>query len=48
MGTEVSSDHPELNKAVPLRHPWRSASAAVILVLLALFVYGAATNSAYQ
>lgn len=33
--------------AVPLRHPWRWVSAAVILVLAGLFVYGAATNSAY-
>lgn len=48
MGTDVRSDRPELIKAVPLRHPWRSTSAAVILVLLALFIYGAATNDAYQ
>ncbi|OMC34688.1 ABC transporter permease [Mycobacterium sp. GA-1841] len=33
--------------AVPLRHPWRWVAAAVILILLALFVYGAATNEAY-
>jgi polar amino acid transport system permease protein len=33
--------------AVPLRHPWRWVAAIVILVLVALFVYGAATNEAY-
>jgi len=34
--------------AVPLRHPWRWVAAVVILVLVALFVYGAATNTAYH
>ena len=33
--------------AVPLRHPWRWVGAGVIVVLLGLFVYGAATNKAY-
>lgn len=33
--------------AVPLRHPWRWVSAVVIVVLVGLFVYGAATNPAY-
>ncbi|BBZ28430.1 ABC transporter permease [Mycolicibacterium madagascariense] len=33
--------------AVPLRHPWRWVAAVVIVVLLALFLYGAATNDAY-
>ena len=33
--------------AVPLRHPWRWVAAIVILVLVFLFVYGAATNEAY-
>jgi polar amino acid transport system permease protein len=46
--TDVRSERPELIKAVPLRRPGRSLSAAVILVLLGLFLYGAATNSAYQ
>jgi polar amino acid transport system permease protein len=32
---------------VPLRHPWRWAGAAVIVVLVVLFIYGAATNKAY-
>lgn len=35
-------------EAVPLCHPGRWAGATVILVLLALFVYGAATNPAYS
>ena len=33
--------------AVPLRHPWRWVAATVIIVLVALFLYGAATNPAY-
>lgn len=33
--------------AVPLRHPWRWVAAIVIVVLLFLFLYGAATNDAY-
>ncbi len=35
-------------KAVPLRHPGRWIAAVVIIVLAALFVYGAATNDAYN
>ncbi|SEH80384.1 amino acid ABC transporter membrane protein, PAAT family [Mycolicibacterium rutilum] len=34
--------------AVPLRHPWRWVAAVVIVFLLALFLYGAATNDAYR
>ena len=33
--------------AVPLRHPWRWVGAGVIVVLVGLFIYGAATNPAY-
>ncbi|MDH6193900.1 polar amino acid transport system permease protein [Mycobacterium frederiksbergense] len=33
--------------AVPLRHPWRWVTAIVIVVVVGLFVYGAATNEAY-
>jgi polar amino acid transport system permease protein len=33
--------------AVPLRHPWRWVAATVILILLVLFLWGAATNDAY-
>ena len=39
---------PELIKAIPLRRPGRWIAAAVVLALLALFVYGAATNKNYQ
>ncbi|MGX7678229.1 amino acid ABC transporter permease [Jatrophihabitans sp. DSM 45814] len=38
----------DLIKAVPLRRPGRIIVAVVLVVLLALFVYGAATNDAYQ
>lgn len=34
--------------AVPLRHPWRWVAAVVIVVLVALFLYGAATNESYR
>ena len=34
--------------AVPLRHPWRWVAAVVIVVLVGLFLYGAATNDAYR
>lgn len=33
--------------AVPLRHPWRWVAAVVIVILVVLFLYGAATNDAY-
>ncbi len=45
--TVVGASAPPPIDAVPLRHPWRWAGAAVIIVLLGLFVYGAATNTAY-
>lgn len=41
------SDAPESIDAIPLRHPWRWVAAVVIVVLLGLFLYGAATNDAY-
>lgn len=34
--------------AVPLRHPWRWVTAVVILILVGLFLYGAATNDAFR
>ncbi|MEE3852567.1 amino acid ABC transporter permease [Gordonia sp. LSe1-13] len=46
-GHEDRTNEPEPIKAVPLRHPGQWAAAAVVLVLVVLFVYGAATNSAY-
>ena len=45
MPAEQSS--PAAIDAVPLRHPWRWVGAGVIVVLVGLFVYGAATNKAY-
>jgi polar amino acid transport system permease protein len=49
MSVDVSSppESPAAIDAVPLRHPWRWVAAIVILILLALFLYGAATNEAY-
>jgi polar amino acid transport system permease protein len=38
---------PQAIDAIPLRHPWRWVAATVIIVLVALFLYGAATNPAY-
>ena len=34
--------------AIPLRHPWRWVAAVVIIILVALFLWGAATNPAYR
>jgi polar amino acid transport system permease protein len=42
------SARPEPIKAVPLRRPGRTVSAAVVIVVLGLFLYGAATNPAYD
>lgn len=39
---------PEAIKAVPLRHPGRWLAAVIILGLVALFIYGAATNPHYD
>jgi len=46
--TAPESGTPVPIEAVPLRHPWRWLSAAVVLVLVFLFVWGAATNPAYR
>ena len=45
--TVVEPGAPPPIDAVPLRHPWRWVGAAVIIVLVLLFIYGAATNKAY-
>ena len=42
------STSPAAIDAVPLRHPWRWVAAVVIVILVALFLYGAATNEAYR
>ncbi|MDT0261772.1 amino acid ABC transporter permease [Jatrophihabitans sp. DSM 44399] len=41
-------NRPEMIQAVPMRRPGRLVVAVLIVVLLALFLYGAATNSAYD
>ncbi|MGV8873052.1 MAG: amino acid ABC transporter permease [Rhodococcus sp. (in: high G+C Gram-positive bacteria)] len=43
----TTGTEPDPIKAVPLRHPGRWIAAAIVLVLFALFAYGAATNSAF-
>jgi polar amino acid transport system permease protein len=46
---EMSSPAPPAAiDAVPLRHPWRWVAAVVIIILVGLFGYGAATNEAYH
>ena len=41
------STSPAAIDAVPLRHPWRWVAAVVIVILVVLFLYGAATNKAF-
>ncbi|TLG13463.1 amino acid ABC transporter permease [Nocardia cyriacigeorgica] len=43
-----SQTEPEPIKAVPLRRPGRWLAATAIVVLVGLFIYGAATNPAYR
>jgi polar amino acid transport system permease protein len=45
--TAGGSAGPELIKAVPLRRPGRWIAAVVVLALVVLFVYGAATNDRF-
>lgn len=42
------TDGPKPIQAVPLKHPGQWIAGAVILILVGLFVYGAATNDAYR
>ncbi|MCP9619669.1 amino acid ABC transporter permease [Nocardia otitidiscaviarum] len=44
----AAGTEPEPIKAIPLRRPGRWIAAAIILALLGLFLYGAATNPAYH
>ena len=48
MSTRRQPPAPAAIDAVPLRHPWRWVAAVVIVILVALFLYGAATNDAYR
>jgi polar amino acid transport system permease protein len=43
----ADSGAPETIRAVPLKHPGRWIAAVLIVGLLALFIYGAATNDRY-
>jgi polar amino acid transport system permease protein len=43
----VDAPAPPAIDAVPLRHPWRWVGSIVIVLLVVLFLYGAATNQAY-
>ncbi|WP_291314684.1 amino acid ABC transporter permease [Corynebacterium sp. UBA2622] len=45
--TNTRSTPPERIRAVPMRHPGRWVLAAVLLLLLAWFIWGAARNQAY-
>ncbi|MDQ1745542.1 MAG: polar amino acid transport system permease protein [Pseudonocardiales bacterium] len=47
-GPGAADNAPELIQAVPLRRPGRWIAAAIVIILLFLFLYGAATNSAYD
>lgn len=47
-GPGAVREEPEPIKAVPLRRPGRWLAAVLILALVGLFVYGAATNPAYR
>ena len=47
-GQDPRSDgSPEYIKAIPLRHPGEWATAAILIILLVLFLVGVATNDAY-
>jgi polar amino acid transport system permease protein len=46
--TAEATARAEAIEAVPLRHPWRWIAATIVLVLIGLFVYGAATNPNYH
>ncbi|MEV6429820.1 amino acid ABC transporter permease [Nocardia sp. NPDC051463] len=47
-GGQAGLSQPDPIKAVPLRRPGRWIAAAIILILVGLFVYGAKTNPAYR
>lgn len=46
--TAEPASRAEAVQAVPLRHPWRWLSAALVVALIGLFIYGAATNANYH
>src|SRR3954453_3346717 len=48
MTTEARTGRPEPLRAVPVRHPWRWVAAAVIAVLVAMFVHMLVTNPVFS
>ncbi len=46
--TGTVATEPEVIKAIPLRHYGRWIAAAIVIILVGLFIYGAATNDAYD
>lgn len=46
-GASPQSSPPQSIDAIPLRHPWRWVAATVIIIIVGLFLYGAATNPAF-
>ncbi|MGV0409085.1 amino acid ABC transporter permease [Corynebacterium resistens] len=44
----TAKEQPSEIQAVPLKHPWRWVTAAILLALLVWFIIGAATNEAYH
>jgi len=48
MTTSTVATEPETIQAVPLRHYGRWAAATIVIILVGLFIYGAATNDAYD
>ncbi|MFT4042664.1 MAG: amino acid ABC transporter permease [Gordonia sp. (in: high G+C Gram-positive bacteria)] len=47
VGVGSDSSEPTPIRAVPLKRPGQLVAAAIVLILVALFIYGAATNDAY-
>lgn len=46
--SSTAKEQPSEIQAVPLKHPWRWVTAAILLALLVWFIIGAATNEAYH
>lgn len=43
-GAPQQHDEPKAIEAIKLRHPWRNVFAAILIILVALFIYDAAFN----
>ena len=46
--TPATKRRPKENQAIPLRHPGRWVFASVVLVLLGIFLFDAASREAYH